>query len=228
MAKVGDNNVISGRAIILWDGITTPEVKTKPDGTQQTVHSLKVAMLPSDPSFAEIDAIAKAALLAHPKLKGVIPPGGYNWHMPNDLAKFDGVLAGYVEFNCKTFKGYPPEVFDLNNQPLDPMQYGRMLYPGTVVNVLVHSYAYDDKSKGVTLGLDGIRIMDATAPRLNVGAGGIDAAKAFGGGGAPPAAGVPPAASVHQMTPAAKSSYEEYIKVGWTDALLVQNGLMAP
>lgn len=237
MAKVGENNVISGRAIVLWDGITHPETKVKDDGTSTVVHSLKVAMLPSDPSFAEIDAIAKAALLAHPKLKGVIPPGGYDWHMPNDPAKFDGVLAGHIEFNCKTFKGFPPEVFDANNVALDPMQYGRMLYPGAIVNVLVHSYAYFDKSKGVTLGLDGIRIMDATAPRLNVGAGGIDATAAFSGSVAPvapvaPVAGVvaapsflaPPAA--HQMTATAPGTYEQCIAAQWTDELLIQHGFM--
>lgn len=253
MAKIGENNVISGNAIVLWDGITNPEKKTKDDGTVQIVHSLKVAMLPSDPTFNEIDAIAKAALLAHPKLNGVIPPGGYNWHMANDPTKFDGKLTGYIEFNCKTFKGFPPDVFDANNQLLDPMQYGRMLYPGAIVQVLVHSYAYFDKSKGVTLGLDGIRIMDATTTRLNVGAGGIDAAAAFGGAAtpvapaavavapptaatvtpapsflAPPVAAPPVAAPAHQMTATAPGPYEACITAGWTDALLIQHGHMLP
>ena len=39
----------------------------------------------------------------------------------------------------------------------------------------------------------------------------------------PPA---PPAAPVKQMTAAATSSYEQYIAAGWTDAQLVQHGLM--
>lgn len=44
---------------------------------------------------------------------------------------------------------------------------------------------------------------------------------------AAPAAPLPPAAPVHRMTPAAQGiTYEAYIDQGWTDALLVQNGLM--
>ena len=43
---------------------------------------------------------------------------------------------------------------------------------------------------------------------------------------APPA---PPAAPVHQMTPAAQgASYEAMIAAGWTDALLIQHGMMLP
>ena len=217
MAKVGEHNVISGRAIVIWDGINKPE--TKDNG--KIVHSLKVAMLPSDPSFNEIDVVAKFALAAHPKLKGVIPPGGYNWHMATDPAKFDGVLAGYKAFNCKTTRGFPPEVFDANNVKLDPMQYGPMLYPGAIVNVLVHCYAYDEVSKGVACGLDGIRIMDITAPRLNVESGGIDTAAAFGGALA--AVALPVA---HQMTPTAPGAYDACIAAGWTDALLIQHGHM--
>ncbi|URG13013.1 hypothetical protein B2_20 [Stenotrophomonas phage B2] len=58
-----------------------------------------------------------------------------------------------------------------------------------------------------------------------------------GGVGAPPVPGVPPvpaapaapAAPVRQMLPAAGGvPYESYIAQGWTDALLVQHGMMAP
>jgi len=43
---------------------------------------------------------------------------------------------------------------------------------------------------------------------------------------APPPPAPPPAAPVRQMTAAAQATYEAYIQSGWTDALLIQNGLM--
>lgn len=45
---------------------------------------------------------------------------------------------------------------------------------------------------------------------------------------APAVAPPPPAAPVRRMTAAAQASYEDYLKSGWTDALLVQHGLMEP
>ncbi len=43
-----------------------------------------------------------------------------------------------------------------------------------------------------------------------------------------PAAPAAPGAAVHQMTAAATTTYEEYIKAGWTDDTLIQNALMLP
>jgi hypothetical protein len=38
-----------------------------------------------------------------------------------------------------------------------------------------------------------------------------------------------PAVPVRRMTPAAgATTYEQYIAAGWTDALLVQHGMMLP
>ena len=179
MAMYGQNHVISGNAIVLWDGITRPE----PNDSGKLVHSLKVALLPSDPSNMELEAICQAALTADVTFKGVLPPNGLWWFMQNDPAKYEGKMAGHIEFNTKTYNG-APQIFDVNGQMLDPMAYSKMLYPGAVVQVLCHAYSYNNKSKGVTLGLDGIKIIDATAPHLNTG--GVDAAAAFGGAVQPP------------------------------------------
>lgn len=62
---------------------------------------------------------------------------------------------------------------------------------------------------------------------------GPGAAPAPGAGAPPPpgpgAVSAPPApATAKQMTVQATTTYEEYIKAGWTDAALVQHGLMVP
>lgn len=185
MAFHGDSHVVTCPCVILWDGITRPE----PNDSGKMVHSLKLAMLPSAPEYAELNKICKDALTADAKFRGNMPPNGCYPLQNCDPNKFEGKLAGYVEFNCKTFNG-APQVFDVNNKQLDPMFYGPMLYPGALVQVVVHAYTFDNKSKGVALGLDGIRIVDATAPRLPVG--GVDAGAAFGGAPAPAVGQAPP------------------------------------
>jgi hypothetical protein len=202
MAFHGEQHVVTGRCIVVWDGITQPD---KNDGGQ-LVHSLKLACLPTAPEVAELTQIATAALQADAKFRGTLPPGGC-WPINNcDPQKIEGKLAGHVEFNAKTYRG-APQVFDANGKSLDPMVYGPMLYPGAIVQAVVHAYSFDNMSKGVAFGLDGIKIIDAKAPRLPVG-GGIDASAVFGGAPAfgPPGAAAPPvyqpAPPVYQPAPA--------------------------
>lgn len=179
MAIFQEKAVITGNGIVVWDGITNPE--RKDDGT--IIHSLKVAFDPGQPEIAEIHQIA-TSVLNEGQFRGNLPPGGH-WPVNNcDGIKIEGKLAGKVEINPKSRKG-APQVFDANGQLLDPMQYNAMLYPGAIVQVLVHAFDFNQKTKGVGLGLDGVKIIDATAPRLPVG-GGFDAGAAFGAGGPPP------------------------------------------
>jgi hypothetical protein len=250
MAFHGDQHVVTGRCIIVWDGITQPEK----NDSGQLVHSLKLACLPTAPEVAELQQIATTALQNDAKFRGTMPNGGC-WPINNcDPNKIEGKLAGHVEFNAKTYRG-APQVFDANGKPLDAMVYGPMLYPGAIVKAVIHAYSFDNKSKGVAFGLDGIQIIDAKAPRLPVG-GGIDASAVFGGtaAGAPVAPVAPPVyqpapapvaasvqphpgfltppppapvAPVHQMTAAANGvTYEAYIAAGWTEQQLRENGLM--
>lgn len=186
MAKHGENHVITGNAVILWDGITKPEN----NDSGQLVHNLKVALLSNDPTVAELNELAIAALRADSKFKGNLPPGGV-WPLQGvDPNQYEGKLPAHVAFNAKTYRG-APQVFDANGQELSPMVYSNMLYPGAIVRALVHCYSFDNKSKGVAMGLDGIQIVDAQAPRLPVG--GVDAGAAFGAAGKPPGVTAPPA-----------------------------------
>jgi len=204
MALKGDNLVLSNNAIILWDGITRPELKDDGKGGKFNQYSLKVAVPANDPVVAEIQQIATVALQNDSKFRGTLPPGGSWPILPVDPSQFEGKLQGYVAFNAKSNRAV--QVFNVNNQELDPMQYATQLYPGSTVQVLVHAFSFDNKSKGIALGLDGIRIVDATSPRLPVG--GVDAGAVFGT--APVAGGQAPAAAppVYQAPAAAPPVYQ--------------------
>jgi hypothetical protein len=184
MSYFKDDMVRTGNAIVMWDGITRPEKNDQ----GKMVHSLKIAMLATAPEVAELQQIATKKL-NEGIFKGVMPHKGLWPINPCDPTFAEGKLAGYVESNTKTYAGCP-QVFDRNGQIMDPMQYNQMLYPGCIVQVLLHAYDYDNVQKGVALGLDGIMIVDATAPRLAVG-GQVDATAAFAGGSGAPMPGAP-------------------------------------
>ena len=73
----GNDVVLTGLAVVMWDGITRPEVKD--DG--RTQWSLKVAMVNQAPEIAEINTISTKAL-QNGQFKGVLPTGGH-WPIIN-------------------------------------------------------------------------------------------------------------------------------------------------
>jgi hypothetical protein len=166
----GENHVITGNAIVVWDGITKPETMKNGVATNKPKYSLKLALQPNDPCIAEIQAIRTAALQTS-KFKGVMPHGGCEPLSACNPQIADGVLTGLIAINPKTENAdITQKVYDANGQILNPMAYSRMLYPGAIIQVIVHAFAFDNVQKGVALGLDGIRIIDAQAPALNIGA----------------------------------------------------------
>lgn len=255
MAFFDENHVITGDALVIWDGITRPDQDPK---TGQTKHNIKVAFPGNAPELAELEQLANKALAAS-EFKGQLPPGATWPIMDIDTTK-QGLahLTGYKTINAKTTLG-APQVYDLNGQELQPMQYSNMLYAGAKIRVLVHAYAFNNVQKGVAFGMDGIQIVDAQAPALEVG-GGLSKSQvgaAFGGApqqGAPagppaqpaptpgpaappvqppaaPSPGFPDGPSAPpagpQMTDKAQGvPYESFIAQGWTDELLRQHGYM--
>lgn len=193
MSYLDDKHVITGRAILLWDGVGNPQ----PNDSGAMVWSAKVAIPANDPCVAELENISRNAL-NDSEFKGALPPNGI-WSMTPvndaDIQKYGPLVAGHTIINAKSFKGCP-QVFDLQGNELNPMTYKTRLYAGTIVALLVHCYTYNNKSKGVGFGLDGLQIVDHNAPRLDVGSGLAPAqvAAAFGGraGGMPPAAATMP------------------------------------
>jgi len=201
MARFGENAVITGAAAIIWDGITRPETTKNGVALPKPIYSIKVAFNPATPEKAELDGLVQAALIAS-EFKGVMPFNGDHPVKQCDPTLAAGALTGLVSINAKTRNG-APKVFDLNGQQMEPMAYGSMLYPGALVKLLVTAYAFNKEgNKGVALSLDGIQIVDATAPRLPIGGAGPDAAAAFGGAPVVPVqAATPPVAPVYQAPP---------------------------
>jgi len=191
MAWHDDSHVISCDGVIIWEAVTKPDVN-ETSGNQSW--NLRIAVDPNAPEVAELRELRQKALRDSNK-KGVsVSQPGNDPISPIDAEKFPE-LPGRVCFSAGTIQGAPP-VYDINGAELNPMTYGPQLYNGSVVRLLVHAYAYDNKQKGVNYGLDGVQIIDGKAPRLSIGAAGMakDQVKAaFGGARVPAAPGVPPA-----------------------------------
>lgn len=189
-----DNFVITGNCRVLWDGITRPEAL---DGGGFK-HSIKVAQLASSPENGELQVILDREL-QNGEFRGVLPPGGLPGMGDIRGGEYGDMIPGHKVFNTVTFNG-APEVFDINGQKLDPAHYGSMLYPGATVQLIVSARSYNNKSKGLGFWLNGIKIIDATTPKLPVGGGAVDAGAAFAsapaGVGSAPVSGATPQTAV--------------------------------
>lgn len=212
---------------VVWDGVTRPEVNDS--GVKKW--NLKVVINPTSPDVMLLNQLASAKL-ASSEFRGVLPAGGY---MPVGTAaatEFGGMFTGWAVVNAKTQR--PPNVFSEDGSPLDPMQYGPLLYPGQRVDVVVSLYAYNNKSKGIAASLDGFAIItSAAAPRLEIGGAGVDVSAAFGAGAPapqqnhaaappppPPPAGIAPPPPP-PAPPAVKSNgftVAQLLAAGWTQA----------
>lgn len=182
----GDKHVITGACRVIWDGITNPD-RNPPGGGIK--YSLKVAMPAAFPEAAELQQILDAELQTG-QFKGTLPPGALPGISDVQPGEFNNMLQGHKVFNSATY-GSPPEVYDINGQLLDPMTYGSMFYPGSTVQLILSARSYNNVSKGLGFWLNGIKVVDATSPKIPVG-NGIDAGKVFGGAAAP-GAGTQPA-----------------------------------
>ena len=179
MPQHDEKHVITRQCTIIWDSMTRPD--TNESGTK---HGFKVAIHPQNPDVPLLEALANKALMES-DFKGVLPNNGtmpLGTLGPNDAG---GMFNGWRVFTAGTYRGFP-QCFDENGQALDPMVAGPMIYPGQMVDLLVHAYSNNGKVKGVALGLDGFVIVaSANAQRLNLGGSTVDAAAAFGAQPAP-------------------------------------------
>jgi hypothetical protein len=175
MPKLQDNYVLVAGGVIIWDGLNNPDTKDGKDGAY-TIYNLSVGLPNTSPDKPLLDGICQEEFQTG-YWKGKWPTNGF-WPIKNiDPAKFEGFLPTHFEIKAITYN--MPEVYDANNNRLDPMQFKGMLYPGCAVDIIVSPRSYDNVSKGIGFWLNGVRIMDTTRPRLP-GIGGIDAGRAFG------------------------------------------------
>jgi hypothetical protein len=173
---IDENHLKICGAMIAWDGVTRPDQTT--DGSVR--YNLKLLIPGDSPDVAILNDLIQKEI-REGKFAGMLPNGARTPVMQVQPHEYNGQFNGYIAISVKT--GNLPDVFDENGARLDPMQYGSLLYPGQIVDVLVHCYSYDNMSKGVAVGLDGFAIIrSANAMRQNFGGTGIDTASAFGGG----------------------------------------------
>lgn len=181
-----DKHVLVEGATVVWDAITRPE--RRDDGSIS--HKLKVVIPAGNPAIAEIEQLAQQCL-AESKWRGNLPNGA-NWAIrPVQPGEYNNQFPGGYVINPSSNR--VPDIYDEAGQMLaDPMQYGRLIYQGQSVSVIVHAWDYDNKSKGIATGLDGVRIhTSANAPRQQFGGGGFNAGAVFGNGGGAPQGGQP-------------------------------------
>ena len=183
--------------VVVWDGITRPEAQD--DGGLK--YTLKVAVPPNHPDIAILDQLGQTALQQSPDFRGQLPAGAHWVHKAAGANEFQGMFPGWTIVNGITYR--MPDVMNEGGQPLDTMQFGRLMYSGQKVSLLVTAKAYNNKSKGVKAQLEAFQIIEsANAPRLEFGSGGpaVDTAGAFGGS---PAYGQQPQGGAPQQQPPA-------------------------
>lgn len=206
-------------------------------------YSTTVLILKTDPQVAQIQAI-----IEQDKANGW--PSGFpatgKIFMKDCAVAFpeQPEVHGYMAVTGSAKADQKPAIVDMNMQPvIDPSQ----VYAGSIAWVAFNSYTYDQTlSKGVTCGLNAVMITgeESELGRLD-GKPSVESLFADVTGGAtpppavsaptavaptppvPPAAPpVPAAAPQYVMTAKANgATYDQMIDAGWTDEMLVQQGM---
>ena len=191
MPQFDEKHVKLCGGIIVWDGVTRPEVMAQGVNAGKPKWSLKIVFEPNNPDVALFAALSTSTL-QQSQFRGVLPAGGY---MPVGVCgptEFNGLYNGWSVVSFKTTLRVP-DVYDEAGAPLDAMQYAPMMYSGQRVDVLAHCYEYNQKAKGIAAGLDAFAIIaSANAPRQDFGGTRVDSAEAFGGGAGPQSAAFDP------------------------------------
>lgn len=203
MAILSNGSVRTGDCIVLWDGITRPEVieatADKPAGLKYT---LKLAFPADSQTAAELrqesDSFTKSKYPTG-------TPRGFEPALRNaDVSE----LPGHLVINSATYNT-APEVFDSQGRSLSPAEYARLFYAGCKVQAVLTPRVYDAKgNRGAGFWLGGVLIVDSNAPKLSIAAGmsSGELRNAFGlpdsplGGAAAP---VPPAQAAAPAAPPA-------------------------
>jgi hypothetical protein len=228
MSKVDENNVMIEGAIVVWEGIKTP--KANNEGVVS--YELGIVIPPTSPDKILLESLA-AQELQRSKWAGVMPNGG-NWPLKVlGASDLDGLFTGWIKMSVKT--QHSPQCYSETGDLIQsPMVWGPTLFSGQKVDVLVNSFPYENKQKGIGFGLQGFcPLVSAGASPISIGGSGANAAAAFGarsgqpqGGGGNPYAQpqAKPAPSV-EMLPGAPVTYEKAMADGKTEAQLVEWGM---
>jgi hypothetical protein len=182
MPQFDEQHVKLCGGIIVWDGVTQPEIVQQGQKAGSHKWTLKVVFPPQCPDLPLFDQLANKQL-QQSKFRGQLPAGGRMPIGQVQPGEFGDNFPGWLVISFKTTLK-TPDVYDENGAPIDPMQFGQVIYTGQKVDVLAHCYDYDAAgNRGIAAGLDAFAVIQsAQAPRLQLGQG-VNTASAFGGGG---------------------------------------------
>lgn len=247
--RYGELQVVTAVGLITWNGLVPPD---KNDKTGEPVWNIGFAFKPDTVEHREMDLIGRAAL-EKGKIALKLVDADYMPFLECDVAKFGPLVKGMKRISAKTYNGMP-RVIDKDGADIPMQALGQMLYPGCKVKLMVHAYPFNNKSKGVNFGLDGVQIIDATAPKLDIGSGvppaevgnafaqaaGTTSQPAAAAPSAPAAPGsmpTPPAPNAEFLKPPAKvltpagvaagGTYDAFIAAKWTDDQMKAAGYLA-
>jgi hypothetical protein len=178
MSKVDENNVMIEGAIVVWEGIKNP--KANNEGVVS--YELGIVIPPTSPDKILLESLA-AQELQRSKWAGVMPNGG-NWPLKVlEACDVDGLFTGWIKLSVKT--QHSPQCYSETGDLIQsPMVWGPTLFSGQKVDVLVNSFPYENKQKGIGFGLQGFcPLVSAGASPISIGGGGANAAAAFGARG---------------------------------------------
>lgn len=220
-----------------------------PKGTDKKYYSIDLLIHKSDPQCAAINAEFEAA--KQNTFPSGFPAGGHSsWHDLRVSEPENTILADYMRLKISqdVTKGDRPPFVDQNVNPfLDPAADGNAT--GKIAYVTLYIGGYTVGSNGVKAYPNGILITDEMGPiPVDAISSTPSAEKMFGdiAGGAtptqttaptpapnaptppvPPVAPVPAPAPQNIMTAKANgATYDAMIAAGWTDELLIQQGMM--
>lgn len=247
--RYGESQVVTAVGLITWNGLVPPD---KNDKTGEPVWTIGFAFQPDTVEHREMDLIGRAAL-EKGKIALKLVDADYMPFLECDVAKFGPIVDGMKRISAKTYNGMP-RVIDKDGADIPMQALGQLLYPGCKIKLMVHAYPFNNKSKGVNFGLDGVQIIDATAPKLDIGSGvppaevgNAFAQAAAGGASAAPAAATtmpkpPPKPNAEFIKPpppkpkgptltaegvAVGGTYAAFVEQGWTDDDLREAGYLA-
>jgi len=206
-------------------------------GSDKMRYSCSILIPKDDPQVPRIIA-ALAACVSNGFPAGMPASADTCWE---DLAitnPGNAALANYYQLKSATGVEYgQPSIFDAQLQPcMDPGLDGKLT--GQWVWIGGQFATYTAGKSGVKYYFNGLMVTGEDAQGIDKGSlsSKPDMRNVFAGAAPVPAAPVPaapvPAAPVpaaRQMTPAAQgATYESMIAAGWTDEMLITNGMMLP
>lgn len=219
-----------------------------PQGSNEAKFSCAILIAPNDPQIAAINAAVETS--SRDTFPSGFPAKGDKCFSTYDekyrgKEYYDPKFSGYWVFTCTAKEADKPAVVNAQLQPImDPSK----VFPGAVVWVNAGISGYTKGTGGVGGWLNGVMVTDEEPPmgRLdnkpsveqmfaNLGAASAPHVSASGvvvNAPVPPAPLAPPppaAGPQYVMTAAANGlTRDAYIASGWTDALLIQRGMMLP